>query len=133
MLKKDEEKNKDERNEIIKSIFELSQRIRYAEIFNDKAIKIAGGMKTEIKSLEPDDKAIKVNNSTAEYVRLLMAHSRYFGEFKILYCEFEIFNLFVFELNEKNIISITTEPELGWEFANKIKVVIKKWSKRNKE
>ncbi len=133
MLKKDEEKNKDERNEIIKSIFELSQRIRYAEIFNDKAIKIAGGMKTEIKSLEPDDKAIKVNNSTAEYVRLLMAHSRYFGEFKILYCEFEKFNLFVFELNEKNIISITTEPELGWEFANKIKVVIKKWSKRNKE
>ena len=133
MLKKDEEKNKDERNEIINSIFELSQRIRYAEIFNDKAIKIAGGMKTEIKSLEPDDKAIKVNNSTAEYVRLLMAHSRYFGEFKILYCEFEKFNLFVFELNEKNIISITTEPELGWEFANKIKVVIKKWSKRNKE
>ena len=40
MLKKDEEKNKDERNEIIKSIFELSQRIRYAEIFNDKAIKV---------------------------------------------------------------------------------------------
>ena len=34
MLKKDEEKNKNERNEIIKSIFELSQRIRYAEIFN---------------------------------------------------------------------------------------------------
>lgn len=133
MLKKDEEKNKDERNEIIKSIFELSQRIRYAEIFNEKSIKIAGGMKTEIKSLEPDNKAIKVNNSTAEYVRLLMNHSKYFGEFKVLYCEFEKFNLFVFELNEKNIISITTEPELGWEFTDKIKAEIKKWNKRNKK
>ena len=132
MLKKDIIKNKKSIDEIIDLIFKLSQQVRYAEIFNAKSIKIAGGMKSEIESLEPENNAIKVNNSTSEYVRLLMSNSRYFGKFKLLYCEFDKFNLFVFELNQENIISITTEPELGWEFATKIKVEIEEWNKRNK-
>ena len=51
MLKKNIEKNKKSIGEIITSVFKLSQQVRYAEIFNTKSIKIAGGMKPEIESL----------------------------------------------------------------------------------
>ena len=71
-----------------------------------KSIKIAGGMKPEIESLAPENKAIKVNNSTAEYVRLLMSNSKYFGEF----IAFENANI---ELKENEIIGIVGENGAG--------------------
>jgi hypothetical protein len=111
---------------IVESIFSLGSEIRYAEIFNNRAVSIAGGMKPGVKSIDPARTAAKVDVETARYALLLIRRRKYYGAMHYMYVRLEKVNVLVLPF-DNGVLVITLNPPKGLELLEDIRQKISQY------
>ncbi|MDW8360562.1 MAG: hypothetical protein RMK31_08295, partial [Candidatus Caldarchaeum sp.] len=113
---------------IVDDIFALSPAVRYAEFFDGRCRRLAGGMRPGVKSLEPAKTAAKIDVETAKYATLLQKQKKYYGNFSHMFVETEKVNVLVVPYRT-GVLVLTTNPPTGLELLPEVKKRLSAYSR----
>jgi hypothetical protein len=110
---------------VIDEVLNIHEAVRFAALFDWKGRKVAGGMKSEVRSLDPPKKAARVDRATAQYTILLASNRQFFGEFEFMYAQMKRVNAIVLQAGPEMMLCVTTNPPIGYDLIPKIEGLLR--------
>jgi len=96
---------------IIDEFFGIDPRIRFIAIYHGQYI-IAGGMRPNLESHDPDDEARDIDLQLEKIGEILRRWQRWFGKLHAFTLRYERVNLIFQPLEGERFLVMSTEPEL---------------------
>ncbi len=95
--------------ELIASLFESSPDIRYAAVFSSDGVKLEGGMRTGLKSLEPENEASDIERQTVLYCVRLVSLEKYLGKTEFVFARTTNVDVMAISLNQNTILQVASQ------------------------
>ena len=96
---------------LIDELFGIDPRIRFIAVYHGQYI-IAGGMRPDIESHDPDDEARDIDLQLEKIGEILRTWQRWFGKLYAFTLRYERVNLVFQPLGGERFLVMSTEPQL---------------------
>lgn len=106
-------------SELCEKVLAIDPAIRYASVLTRDGRKVAGGMRAEVKSMEPREVGEEMDFQTAHYHSAFERWERYFGTLNFTHVRYQNLLVFFFPLGAY-ILNVTTQPNLEFDKVREI-------------
>ena len=96
---------------LIDELFDIDPRIRFIAVYHGQYI-IAGGMRPDLESHDPDDEARDLDLQLEKIGEILRRWQRWFGKLRAFTLSYERVNLIFQPLEGERFLVMSAEPEL---------------------
>ena len=96
---------------LIDELFAIDPRIRFIAVYHGQYI-IAGGMRPDLESHDPDDEARDIDLQLEKIGEMLRTWQRWFGKLYTFTLRYERVNLVFQPLGGERFLVMSTEPQL---------------------
>ena len=96
---------------LIDELFDIDPRIRFIAVYHGQYI-IAGGMRPDLESHDPDDEARDLDLQLEKIGEILRRWQRWFGKLRAFTLSYERVNLIFQPLEGERFLVMSTEPQL---------------------